>query len=124
MKKVLVVDDAVFMRKTISSALLEAGFEVVGEAKSGVEAIKKYKELSPDIVTMDITMPDMDGINAVRKIKEYDPNCKIIVISAMGQDAMVKEALIAGAQNFLVKPLKMDTIVDTLNRALNFLACL
>ncbi len=120
MKRVLVVDDAMFMRKTISSALLEAGFEVVGEAKSGVEAVKKYKELNPDVVTMDITMPDMDGINAVKKIKEYDPNCHIIIISAMGQDAMVKEALAAGAKNFLVKPLKMETVVDTLKRAINF----
>ena len=120
MKRVLVVDDAVFMRKTISGALLEAGFEVVGEARSGVEAVKKYKEFNPDIVTMDITMPDMDGIEAVKKIKEYDPNCKIIIISAMGQDAMVKAALAAGAVNFLVKPLKMETIVGTLKRAINF----
>lgn len=120
MKRVLVVDDAVFMRKTISSALLEAGFEVVGEARSGVEAVKKYRELNPDIVTMDITMPDMDGIDAVKKIKEHDPNCKIIIISAMGQDAMVKEALAAGAVNFLVKPLKMETIVETMKRAINF----
>lgn len=118
MKRVLVVDDAVFMRKTISGALLEAGFEVAGEAKTGVEAIKKYKELNPDVVTMDITMPDMDGINAIKKIKEYDPNCYIIVISAMGQDDMVKEALVAGAKNFLVKPLKMETIVDTLKRVI------
>lgn len=119
MKRVLVVDDAVFMRKTISGALLEAGFEVVGEARSGVEAVKKYKELNPDVVTMDITMPDMDGIEAVKKIKEYDPNCKIIIISAMGQDAMVKEALAAGAVNFLVKPLKMETIVETLKRVMD-----
>lgn len=118
MKRVLVVDDAVFMRKTISGALLEAGFEVAGEAKTGVEAVKKYKELNPDVVTMDITMPDMDGINAIKKIKEYDPNCYIIVISAMGQDDMVKEALVAGAKNFLVKPLKMETIVDTLKRVI------
>jgi two-component system chemotaxis response regulator CheY len=117
-EKVLVVDDAVFMRKTISGALLEAGFEVVGEARTGIEAVKKYRELNPDIVTMDITMPDMDGIDAVKRIKDYDPNCKIIIISAMGQDAMVKEALTAGAVNFLVKPLKMETIVDTLKRAL------
>ena len=120
MKRVLVVDDAFFMRKTISGALLEAGFEVVGEAKTGVEAVKKYKELNPDVVTMDITMPDMDGINAVKKIKEYDPNCQIIIISAMGQDDMVKKALVAGAKNFLVKPLKMETIVDTLKRVMNF----
>lgn len=120
MKKVLVVDDAIFMRKTISGALLEAGFEVIGEARSGAEAVKKYKELNPDVVTMDITMPDMDGIDAVKLIKEYDPDCKIIIISAMGQDAMVKEALAAGAVNFLVKPLKMETVVDTLKRALNF----
>ncbi|NLW45886.1 MAG: response regulator [Firmicutes bacterium] len=118
MQRVLVVDDAVFMRKTISGALLEAGFEVAGEARTGVEAVKKYRELNPDVVTMDITMPDMDGIEAVKKIKEYDPDCKIIIISAMGQDSMVKEALMAGAVNFLVKPLKMETIVDTMKRAL------
>jgi len=117
-QRVLVVDDAVFMRKTISGALLEAGFEVAGEARTGVEAVKKYRELNPDVVTMDITMPDMDGIEAVKKIKEYDPDCKIIIISAMGQDSMVKEALMAGAVNFLVKPLKMETIVDTMKRAL------
>ena len=118
--RVLVVDDAAFMRMMIKDILQKGGYEVVGEAEDGKRAIEKYKELRPDLVTMDITMPDMDGIDAVKLIKEYDPDCKIIIISAMGQDAMVKEALAAGAVNFLVKPLKMETVVDTLKRALNF----
>ena len=119
MKRVLIVDDAVFMRRTISMTLHEAKFEVVGEAGTGVVGVQKYKELKPDVVTMDITMPDMDGIKAIKLIKEFDPNCKIVVISAMGQDAMVKEALKAGADNFLVKPFKPEAIVLTLNKLLD-----
>jgi two-component system, chemotaxis family, chemotaxis protein CheY len=118
MKKVLIVDDATFMRLTISKAMHGSDFEMVGEAGNGVVAVQKYKELKPDVVTMDITMPDMDGITAIKKIKETDPNCKIIVISAMGQDNMVKQALVAGAKNFIVKPFNPETLITALNKLL------
>ncbi|NLL04493.1 MAG: response regulator [Clostridiaceae bacterium] len=114
MKKVLVADDATFMRTSLRMMLERNGFEVVGEAENGLVAVNKYKEMNPDIVTMDITMPICDGIKAVQMIKEYDPNAKIIMISSMGQECFVKEAIISGAKGFIVKPFKEDYVIETL----------
>lgn len=114
MKRVLVVDDAAFMRMSIKTILQKYNFQVVGEAENGVEAVKKYKELFPDIVTMDITMPEMDGILALKEIMSIDPNSKVIMISAMGQELLVREAVKLGAKDFIVKPFQENRIVQTL----------
>lgn len=116
MKKVLIVDDAGFMRMTLKVMLERNGFEVLGEAENGAVAIKKYKELSPDIVTMDITMPEKDGIEALKEIKKIDPDANIVMITAMGQQTNVKEAIIHGAKGFIIKPFKEDCVVNTLNK--------
>ena len=108
MISVLIVDDAAFMRLAIKNILNKNGFSVVADAKNGQEGVEKYIELKPDIVTMDITMPDMSGIEALKKIREYDPNAKVIMISAMGQEGMVKEAILSGAKSFIVKPYKEE----------------
>ena len=115
--KILVVDDAAFMRMMIKDILLKHGFEVVGEATNGIEAIVRYKELGPDVVTMDITMPDMDGITATREIRRMDPNARIIMCSAMGQQNMVLEAIQAGARDFVVKPFQADRVIDAVKKA-------
>lgn len=104
MKRILIVDDSLFMRQMLADLLPKDKFEVVGQASTGKEAIDKYKELLPDIITMDITMPDMDGISAVKKIKEINSEAKIIMCSALGQKPMIKEALEAGASDFIIKP--------------------
>ncbi|SMB96636.1 two-component system, chemotaxis family, response regulator CheY [Desulfonispora thiosulfatigenes DSM 11270] len=116
--KVLVVDDASFMRMMIKDILSKNGFEVVGEAENGLKAIEKYKELEPDLVTMDITMPELDGVEAVKKIKEVNPNAKVIMCSAMGQKAMVIEAIQAGATDFIVKPFQADRVIEAAKKAL------
>jgi len=116
MKKVLVADDATFMRTSLRMMLERNGFEVAGEAENGLVAVNKYKELKPDIVTMDITMPICDGIKAVQMIKEFDPNAKIIMISSMGQECFVKEAIISGAKGFIVKPFKEDYVIETISK--------
>lgn len=118
MKKVLVVDDAAFMRASIRMMLEKNGFEVVGEAENGLKGIEKYKELIPDVVTMDITMPELDGIGALKAIKQYDPMAKIIMVSAMGQEPMVMDAVVSGAKSFIVKPFKEEIVVQTLNKVL------
>ncbi|HEX3075860.1 MAG TPA: response regulator [Lachnospiraceae bacterium] len=118
MRKVLIVDDAAFMRLAIKQMLEKNGFEQIEEAATGIEAVEKYKSLSPDIVTMDITMPDMDGIEALKKIMEYDPKAKVVMVSAMGQESMVKDAIISGAKNFIVKPIKEDQLIKTLIKVL------
>ncbi|MDP4180979.1 MAG: response regulator [Bacillota bacterium] len=115
MSKVLIVDDAAFMRTSLKLMLERNGFTVVGEAENGSVAIQKYGELSPDIVTMDITMPLLDGIEATKKIREIDPKAVIIIVSAMGQEAWVKDAVLAGAKNFIVKPFKEDHVLKVLN---------
>ena len=102
--RILVVDDAAFMRLMLKTIIQEAGHEVVGEAASGGEAVKKYQELKPDLVTMDITMPGMDGIAAVKKICGADPDAKVVMCSAMGQKSLVVEAMTSGALDFIVKP--------------------
>ncbi|MGB9662310.1 MAG: response regulator [Moorellaceae bacterium] len=118
MAKVLVVDDAAFMRMMIKDILTKNGYEVVGEAGNGMQAVELYKELKPDVVTMDITMPEMDGITAVKAIKKLDPNARIIMCSAMGQQLMVTEAIKAGARDFIVKPFQADRVLQALQKAL------
>ncbi len=116
--KVLIVDDAAFMRIMLKDILTKNGFEVVAEAANGKEAIEKYGELKPYLVTMDITMPEMDGINATREIRSMNPEAKIIMCSAMGQQAMVVDAIQAGAKDFVVKPFKPDRFLEAINKVL------
>ncbi|MGI6160694.1 MAG: response regulator [Christensenellales bacterium] len=116
MKRVLVVDDAAFMRVSIKNMLSKNGYEVVGEAENGRVALKKYQEVEPDIVTMDITMPDMDGLTSLKEILCLDPGANIIMVSAMGQEGMVREAVMAGAKGFIVKPFKEDVILSALQK--------
>ncbi|MCX7748120.1 MAG: response regulator [Clostridia bacterium] len=116
MKRILIADDAGFMRASLKMLLEKNGFQVVGEAENGAVAVKKYKELKPDIVTMDITMPELDGIGAIKIIKQLDPDCKIVVISAMGQEVFVREAVLAGAKGFILKPYQEPHLLETLNK--------
>lgn len=117
-KNILVVDDAAFMRLMLKDILNQNGFCVLAEAANGAEAVDLYKKLKFNLVTMDITMPDMDGITAIKKIREYDPDARIIVCSAMGQQAMVLEAIQSGAKDFIVKPFDADRVVDAVRKAL------
>ncbi len=116
--RVLVCDDAIFMRTMISDILSGAGYEVVGEAESGVQAIERYRALKPDLVTMDIVMPDMGGIDAVREIVKQDPGAKVLMCSAMGQQALVVEAIQAGAKDFVVKPFQPSRVLEAVQRVL------
>lgn len=115
---VLIVDDALFMRMMIKDILSKDGFEIVGEAENGVEAVKKYAELKPDLVTMDIVMPEMDGIEAVRNIVKIDPEARVLMCSAMGQQPLVVEALEAGAKDFIIKPFQPAKVVEAVRKAL------
>jgi two-component system chemotaxis response regulator CheY len=115
MKKVLVVDDAAFMRVSIKNMLSKNGYEVVGEAENGKVGLQKFQELSPDIVTMDITMPEMDGLESLKAILAVHPAAQVIMISAMGQESMVREAVLSGAKGFIVKPFKEDVLVSALS---------
>mgnify|MGYP002621727315 CR=1 FL=1 len=115
--RVLVVDDAAFMRMMVKDILTKNGYEVVGEAENGMKAVEKYNELHPDLTTMDITMPEMDGISALKAIKKIDPNAKIVMCSAMGQQAMVIEAIQAGARDFIVKPFQADRVLEAVRKA-------
>lgn len=117
-KRVLIVDDAIFMRMKLKDILEKNGFEVVGEAQNGVEAIEKFKSEKPDLVTMDITMPEMDGVTALKEIKSVNPNAKVVMCSAMGQQTMVMEAIQAGAIDFIVKPFDSDRVIESLNKAI------
>jgi two-component system, chemotaxis family, chemotaxis protein CheY len=117
--RVLIVDDAIFMRKMISDILVENGVEIVGEAETGAKAIEKYKELRPDLVTMDIIMPEMNGIDAVRKIIEFDAQAKIVMCSALGQQALVQDAIAAGAKDFLIKPFNAARVVEVIAKIFN-----
>jgi two-component system chemotaxis response regulator CheY len=116
-KRVLIVDDAAFMRMMIKDILNKNGYEVAGEAENGVKAIEMYKELKPDLVTMDITMPEKDGIAAVKEIMSYDTNAKVIMCSAMGQQMMVMEAIQEGAKDFIVKPFQQERVIQALEKA-------
>jgi two-component system chemotaxis response regulator CheY len=117
-RRILVVDDAAFMRMMIKDILTKHGYEVVGEAENGQKAVQLYKELKPDLVTMDITMPEMDGIAAVREIKKLDSGAKVIMCSAMGQQMMVMEAIQAGARDFIVKPFQQERVIQAIEKAL------
>lgn len=118
MARVLVVDDAAFMRMTIKKMIEPEGYNVAGEAGNGVEAVQKYMEIQPDIVLLDITMPEMNGVDALKRIKEFDPKAKVVICSAMGQQAMVAQAVQSGAKDFIVKPFEKDRLVAALKRAL------
>ncbi|MEA3422385.1 MAG: response regulator [Bacillota bacterium] len=117
-KRILVVDDAVFMRMMLKDILEKNGFEIVGEAANGLEAIEVYKETKPDLVTMDVTMPEMDGLDALKEIKKIDSSAKIVMCSAMGQQGMVMDAIKAGARDFIVKPFNGDRVVEALDKVL------
>ncbi|MBU8877940.1 response regulator [Bacillus sp. FJAT-29790] len=119
MARILIVDDAKFMRLTLSNILKKAEHEIVGEGENGREAVRLYAELNPELVTMDITMPEMSGIEAVKEIKKEYPGAKIIICSAMGQQKMVVEAIEAGAKDFIVKPFDEGRVLEAVNRVLN-----
>jgi len=116
--KVLIVDDAAFMRMMIKDILEKNGYDVVGEASNGLVAVDLYKKEKPDVVTMDITMPDMDGIEAVKQIRTFDPNAKIIMCSAMGQQSMVMDAIKSGAKDFIVKPFQADRVLEAIKKVI------
>ena len=116
-KRIMIVDDAIFMRMKLKDILEKNGYEVVAEAQNGADALEKYKAERPDIVTMDITMPEMDGIEALKGIKRIDPSAKVIMCSAMGQQAMVMEAIQSGALDFIVKPFETDRVIDSIQKA-------
>jgi two-component system chemotaxis response regulator CheY len=115
---VLICDDAIFMRTMLGDILQQAGFDVVGEAETGSQAVEKYQQLKPDLVTMDIVMPDMGGIDAVREITKMDPMAKVLMCSAMGQQALVVEAIQAGAKDFVVKPFQPSRVLEAVQRVL------
>ncbi len=115
---VLVCDDAIFMRTMITDILTQAGYEVIGEAETGAQAVEKYRQLKPDLVTMDIVMPDMGGIEAVREICKSSPEARILMCSAMGQQALVVEAIQAGAKDFVVKPFQPSRVLEAVQRLL------
>ncbi|HEU0080178.1 MAG TPA: response regulator [Longimicrobiaceae bacterium] len=115
---VLICDDAIFMRTMIGDILTQAGFQIVGEAETGLQAVEKYRALKPDLVTMDIVMPDMGGIDAVREIVKDDPGAKVLMCSAMGQQALVIEAIQAGARDFVVKPFQPSRVLEAVQRVL------
>lgn len=117
-KSVLIVDDAAFMRMMVKDILTKGGYDVVGEAENGAVAVAKYDELKPDLVTLDITMPEMDGLEALKKIKEKDPGAVVIMCSAMGQQAMVIESIQSGAKDFIVKPFQADRVLEAVKKAI------
>jgi two-component system chemotaxis response regulator CheY len=119
MAKVMIVDDAAFMRMMLKNILQKGGHEVVAEAENGLDAVEKYATVKPDFVTMDITMPVMEGIEAVKKIKESDPDAKILMCSAMGQQGMIVQAVQAGAKDFIVKPFQEERVLDSVNKMLS-----
>lgn len=117
--RVLIVDDAAFMRMMLKDILAKNGFEIVGEAENGAMGVEKYKELKPDLITMDITMPEMDGISAVKEIMKVDPKARVVMCSAMGQQAMVIDAIQAGARDFIVKPFQPERVLEAIQKALS-----
>jgi two-component system chemotaxis response regulator CheY len=118
MARVLVVDDAAFMRKMVSDALTKGGHEIVGEGANGVEAVQQYQELRPDLTTLDITMPEKDGLEALREIVALDPDARVIMCSALGQESKVLEAVKAGARDFVVKPFQPERLLEAAAKAL------
>ncbi len=115
-KNILICDDAAFMRMMIKDILTKNGYNVAAEAENGAKAVEKYNEVKPDLVLMDITMPEMDGIQALKKIKENDPSALVIMCSAMGQQAMVLESIQAGAKDFIVKPFQADRVLEAVQK--------
>lgn len=118
MVKVLIADDTQFMRTNLRLIFERNGMQVLGEADNGAKAVKMYEQLRPDIVTMDITMPTMDGIEATREIMKLDSSAKVVMVSALGQETFVKESILAGARNFIVKPFKEEKVIEVINKAL------
>ena len=118
MARILIVDDAAFMRMMLKDILVKNGYEVLGEAENGLKAVEKYKELNPDLVIMDITMPEMDGISAVKEIMKINKGAKVVMCSAMGQQAMVIDAIQAGAKDFIVKPFQPDRVIEAISKVL------
>ena len=116
MAKILIVDDAAFMRMMIKDILTKNGYEIAAEAENGQKAVEKYAETKPDLVLMDITMPEMDGIQSLKKIKELDPAANVIMCSAMGQQAMVIEAIQSGAKDFIVKPFQAERVLEAVKK--------
>ena len=117
-KNILICDDAAFMRMMIKDILTKNGYTVAGEAENGLKAVEKYKEVSPDLVLMDITMPEMDGIQALKEIRNLDGTAKVIMCSAMGQQAMVIESIQAGAKDFIVKPFQPDRVLEAVKKVI------
>jgi two-component system, chemotaxis family, chemotaxis protein CheY len=118
MPSVLIADDAAFMRMMIKNILTDAGYEIVGEAENGAVAVTKYRELKPDLTTMDITMPEMDGLTALKEIRGEDPAARVVMCSAMGQQSMVIESIQAGARDFIVKPFQPERVLAAVQKAL------
>ena len=118
MPSVLIADDAAFMRMMLRNILTDAGYEVAGEAEDGAEAVNRYRELKPDLTTMDITMPEMDGLAALKEIRSADPGARVVMCSAMGQQSMVIESIQAGAKDFIVKPFQPDRVLEAVQKAL------
>jgi two-component system chemotaxis response regulator CheY len=118
-KRVLVVDDAAFMRNMIKDIFTAAGFQVIGEASNGVEAVERYRELKPDLITMDIVMPFRSGIDATREIIRQDPNAVVLMCSALGQESLVMEAIEAGATDFVVKPFRVEDVLAVVHKVLD-----
>ena len=116
-KTVLICDDAAFMRMMLKDILVKEGYEVIGEAVNGADGVEKYNSLKPDLVTMDITMPEMDGISALKAIKQCNSSAKVIMCSAMGQQAMVIESIQSGAKDFIVKPFQADRVIEAVKKA-------
>ena len=116
MARILIVDDAAFMRMMIKDILVKNGYNIAGEAENGVKAVEKYQETKPDLVLMDITMPEMDGIQALKKIKAIDANASVVMCSAMGQQAMVIESIQSGAKDFIVKPFQADRVIEAVQK--------
>lgn len=118
MARVLVVDDAAFMRKVLSDALAKGGHDVVGEAVNGLEAVTQYEALRPDVTTLDITMPEKDGLEALREIMASDPSARVIMCSALGQESKVLESIKSGARDFIVKPFQPERVLEAIGKAL------
>src|SRR4051812_29698069 len=118
MARILVVDDAAFMRKMVTDALTKGGHEVIGEAGNGTEAVERYQTLKPDLTTLDITMPEKDGLAALKDILAFDPTAKVVMCSALGQESKVLEAIKGGAKDFVVKPFQAERVLDAVSKAL------
>ena len=118
MPKILIVDDAAFMRTLLKNILFPKGYEIAGEAENGAIAVEKYKQLKPDLVTMDIVMPTMNGIEALKSIRTQDPSAKVIMCTAVGQENMVRTAIVSGARGYIVKPFQAPKVLEEVQKVL------